>query len=551
MVNDPSASTHHEPLPLHELLSEILAPDGRSSPPRFGSLPALGTMQQLNERLASQPLLDFLNYNLRGIGQVIFVNNPISGAIVLAALFLQSPWVGVMAVLGVMASTLTAIALKLDRDTIRNGIFGYNGILVGAALATFGLPGNGAWNLSWAIAAIGFSALTTVLMKTLGTWVATHLKSLPLTLPFNIATLLFLGLAMWVPQSLFNLGTAAAPVDSAEVFDGVRLATALPIGFGQVFLADRLICGFLIVLAVAICTPIGAGVGLLGCLFGVLAGLVIGIAPDTLYAGLWGYNALLCAMAIGGVFYAPTLRSIAIGLFAAFLSALAGGALGLLFAPLGLPVLTLPFCVVTIAVFVVLQRSLPSLVPVALHALTSPEEHWQRYLAAKDIITNFRRQLEGAMEGQRCTYLFEKASSSMKGNLRYLFDAIDTDRSGTLSTAELAAHLSAAGRVSSEAELAYLFTCMDADGSGEIDFEEFGELMLRHQRLMAQYGKFVTYFLPIDANGDDIINIEEMNVAMASVGETALTTDETTFMQQTTGGQPLTWSRFIEVLLVT
>jgi Ca2+-binding EF-hand superfamily protein len=113
--------------------------------------------------------------------------------------------------------------------------------------------------------------------------------------------------------------------------------------------------------------------------------------------------------------------------------------------------------------------------------------------------------------------LFEQATPAIKGDLRYIFDAIDRDRSGFLSTQELATHLHQAGKVLSEGELTYLFNCMDRDGSGAIDFEEFGELMLRHQRLMSRYTEFVTYFLPIDVDVDDIISMQEMNTALRSL----------------------------------
>ena len=508
-------------------------------------------MQQLNQRLVNQPGLDFINYTLRGIGQVIFVNNPVSGLLILAALFIQSPWVATMGLVAVVASTLTAICLRLDRDSIRNGLFGYNGILVGAALATFGMEGNGAWNPAWAIAAIVFSALTTVLMNTIGIWFVSKFKVPLLTLPFNIATLLFLGAVLFLPQPFFNLGASAPSASTSNALDWFQIAQSLPIGFGQVFLADKLFAGILVFLAVAICTPIGAAVGLLGCILGVFAGGIVGVAPEKLYAGLWGYNALLCAMAIGGVFYAPTVRSILIGAACAFLGAIAGGVLGGIFAPLGLPVLTVPFCIVTLGFFLVLQRSLPSLVPVVLHAVASPEEHWQRYLAAKDIISQFRRQLEAAMVGKRRNFLLEKASASIKGNLRYLFDAIDTNRNGEISVGELVMHLRQAGLSKFEGDLAYMFKCMDVDSSGSIDFEEFGELMLRHRSLMAKYTEFVTYFVPIDANQDDAISIDEIKIVMSSVGEASLSANEVAFLQARTSGQPMTWNHFIEALLVT
>ncbi len=91
---------------------------------------------------------------------------------------------------------------------------------------------------------------------------------------------------------------------------------------------------------------------------------------------------------------------------------------------------------------------------------------------------------------------------------------------------------------------------MDVDGSGSIDFEEFAELMLRHRCLISKYTEFVTYFLPIDANQDDSISIDEIKLVMA-VGEASLSVDEVAFLQGRTFGHPMTWNQFIEVLLVT
>ena len=260
---------------------------------------------------------------------------------------------------------------------------------MGAALATFGDLESSAFE--WEIATIVFASFTTVLMKTLGVWWAKTFKSPPLTIPFNIATLACLASAQWFLYPWLTLRTAAA--STAVDFSWLEISTAIPIGFGQVFLADRLTSGLLILLAVTLCTPLGALVGLAGGIVGTAVGLLLGIVPETLFSGLWGYNAVLTAMAIGGVFYAPTGRSILIGAIAAVLSALLGGLLVPIFSALGLPILTVPFCLVTVACFVALQRSLPSVVPVALHAITSPEEHWRRYRAAKSVITNFRQQL--------------------------------------------------------------------------------------------------------------------------------------------------------------
>ncbi|KAL0189280.1 hypothetical protein M9458_016379, partial [Cirrhinus mrigala] len=51
---------------------------------------------------------------LRGISRVILLNNPLSGALILAALLLESPWQALLGMLGLLASTFTAIILGQD-----------------------------------------------------------------------------------------------------------------------------------------------------------------------------------------------------------------------------------------------------------------------------------------------------------------------------------------------------------------------------------------------------------------------------------------------------
>ncbi|NER02257.1 MAG: urea transporter, partial [Okeania sp. SIO3C4] len=179
-----------------------------------------------------------------------------------------------------------------------------------------------------------------------------------------------------------------------------------------------------------------------------------------------------------------------------------------------------------------------------------PEEHRFRYLTAREAISAFRSQLHSAMQGQHHKVFFDRAPLELKNDLRYIFDAIDRDRSGSLSLQELSYHLQQAGHPMSDEELNFLFSSMDADSSGEIDFSEFGELLLRHRRLMSRLDEFATYFIPIDKNGNGVLEVEEMNVVLASVDEPPLSKDEVTFLQRRAGGKDLTWEIFLELLLV-
>lgn len=60
-------------------------------------------------------MVQLLDWVLRGISQVMFVNNPLSGLVILAGLLLQNPWWTLTGCVGTVVSTLTALILGQDR----------------------------------------------------------------------------------------------------------------------------------------------------------------------------------------------------------------------------------------------------------------------------------------------------------------------------------------------------------------------------------------------------------------------------------------------------
>ena len=54
----------------------------------FGPLSAVnGVMPEWQKRAERNPIVDFVDYCLRGVGQVCFVNNPVTGLFIVAATF--------------------------------------------------------------------------------------------------------------------------------------------------------------------------------------------------------------------------------------------------------------------------------------------------------------------------------------------------------------------------------------------------------------------------------------------------------------------------------
>ena len=67
-------------------------------------------------------------------------------------------------------------------------------------------------------------------------------------------------------------------------------------------------------LAVTLASPLAALLGLLGALVSMATALVLGADPASVAVGLEGYNGLLVTIAVGGIFFAPSRRSLLAGL---------------------------------------------------------------------------------------------------------------------------------------------------------------------------------------------------------------------------------------------
>ena len=67
------------------------------------------------DQFRDHPTLGFLDWVLRGIGQVVFQNNPISGAVILAGIFYNSWIYGTVCLFGTIISTATALLFKADK----------------------------------------------------------------------------------------------------------------------------------------------------------------------------------------------------------------------------------------------------------------------------------------------------------------------------------------------------------------------------------------------------------------------------------------------------
>jgi urea transporter len=353
-----------------------------------------GTMPAWGERADGSPALAFVDSCLRGVGQVCFMNNPVTGLAILVAMFVGEAWLGFAGALGLVVSTGAAILIGMDRGAIRAGLFGFNGVLVGAGLSLFLQPD---WNvvvMVWIVVAAFFSTILHAALAGIfiGAW-----KVPPFTLAFNFITLIFLIGALNFANG--HIGSLVAPgnpqITGGKVSNALRSAAdaatanniegvvnAILRGISQLFFANSIVSGIIIIVGIAVCSRIAAIFALIGSTVGMLTGLALGANGVAIYNGLWGFNSFDAALAIGGVFFVLTLRSGLLAVACAVFAAILFGAIASLFTPWGLPALTLPFCLATLS-FVLLKDAAPALQPVAVEDITTPEEHLTRSRAER------------------------------------------------------------------------------------------------------------------------------------------------------------------------
>lgn len=99
---------------------------------------------------------------LGNVSEVILVDNPVTGALILAGLFLASWRVGLAALLGAAGELAVDFATGQDVDKLAHGLLGYSGVLVAIALGAVFVTGSLARRLGAAAGGLALSQLVEI-----------------------------------------------------------------------------------------------------------------------------------------------------------------------------------------------------------------------------------------------------------------------------------------------------------------------------------------------------------------------------------------------------
>lgn len=291
----------------------------------------------------------FLNALLKGAAQVMFQGNALTGVFFLSGILWGAiaegqPSVFIGAVVGLVVSTFTGYALNQPKSDGTEGVWGFNGILVGCAFPTF-----------LADTPLMWPAL--ILCAALTTWVRTGFNNVmeawkvnSFTFPFVFCTWLFLLAARMFhgmpPEYL------SAPELSMHWGGDIDLSAGSLIvgwlkGISQVFLLNSWVTGVLFLIGLYLSNKWAALWAAVGSAVALGVVLLYQGAGSDIANGLYGFSPVLTGIALGCTFYRPNKRTAVWALLGIVVTVFIQGATDMLTLPFGLPSLTAPFCIAT------------------------------------------------------------------------------------------------------------------------------------------------------------------------------------------------------------
>ncbi|MBW2700426.1 MAG: urea transporter [Deltaproteobacteria bacterium] len=315
---------------------------------------------------------------LWGYAQIYFGKRYISGLLFLAATFVV-PWHGLSGLVALLLTNVWALVLGRPHKHIEEGYYAFNGLLVGLALGLFFR-----FSPAFALVLVLASLLTVLFAAGLRNLSERYLGLPVLSLAFVfvtwialLATRRFAGVEFTVDTVLVaGLGAGWLP----EWFE-LYLRS-----LGAAFFQLSVLSGMLVMAGLLIFSRWAWILSVIGFASGWAVYRVLGGVASDLSSEYIGFNFILTAIAVGGIWLVLRPASMLLAAVAAALAALLSAAAMSLFKPLGLPILAMPFIMaVQLILFAMLIRPKAGRLQMVSGDPDSPERNLSRstYMARR------------------------------------------------------------------------------------------------------------------------------------------------------------------------
>lgn len=356
----------------------------------------------------------------RSYAEVFFLQGGIVGFL-LFGITLLNLRLGIAGFVAVLAAYAFARVIGMGKVFLESGFYTCNPLLVGLSVGhLFQLNALG---LFFCVAAGVLTLLITVALANVFT---TYLRLPLLSLPFVVVS----SLVYMASLRYGNLLAAPAHQPAWLVNDlGLPLAVAgFFKAFGSLLFTPSVIVGVALAALILSRSRILFLLAALGYLVGTtVRHWMLGSATKA-YTDPLNFNFLLIAMAVGGVFLIPSVRSYLLAAIAVALSPIVMDAIAGFWSYYGIPAFTLPFATVTLLALYTLGLVGSPLI--AARIGVTPEETLDTHLANRLRYPGSERTLLPPFAGAWTVWQAFDGAWTHKGAWRYAYDFVLTDADG-------------------------------------------------------------------------------------------------------------------------
>ncbi len=360
---------------------------------------------------------NFFSSLFNSYADIFFIRHTFSGCIILL-LTLVNYNAGVSGLLSVFSAYIAAMLLGYEARFLSSGFYTYNALLVGLAVGFL-------FELSpLSLIIIGMAGVFTLILTIVIAEVFYKFFGLQvLSVPFIvISSLVYLSnsnftnlyvTALYAPTHYLDLNIF--PFWLSGYFKSLGAIIFLPNEVAGLILSGLILWYSRILFLLSLS---GFIIGIV--LYGLFTGSIVSAAAD-----ISGFNYILIAMALGGIFNIPSLKSYAIAFFSVGIATIIASAGEVFWSQYNLPIFTLPFTLITLSLIYAL-----SLLDYPLKTRVfqgTPEDNLEYYISNKGRFISEQAAISLPFSG--CWYSWQGFDDKWthQGLFKYAYDFVICD----------------------------------------------------------------------------------------------------------------------------
>jgi urea transporter len=352
--------------------------------------------------------------------EIFFIQGIWLGALLMAMSFIN-PNVALAGVISVIAAHLFANFLKMDKEYLKSGFYTYNTLLVGLSIGyLFRIT---PLTIFFVIIAGILTFILTIMINSIFSF---YLKIPILSLPFVIvSSLAYLASSQY--SNLFVNGLYPRLTFNLEMYLPIWITGFLK-SLGAILFLPHVMPGIIVLLVILFSSRILFLLVILGYYSGTLITAALIGSYQQAFTNLNHFNYIWIAIAIGGIFLIPSVKTYIITFFAVATSTMILKSVEVFWSTYGIPAFALPFNLVSFAFIYML--GLTNYPLMTRFVKKSPEESLDYFISTTNRFKGTERTLQLPFSGKWTVWQAFDGKWTHKGSWRHAYDFVITDKDG-------------------------------------------------------------------------------------------------------------------------